>query len=100
MREIRDVYDKLAGMYLSRYIDDPVKMIEAMCNVDVPVQIILDVYKRFVEEGLFIPVENLTAPQKVVLFEKYQPYSAGHTKEKGANICKVIYTLEFLKENV
>ena len=90
----------LTSFYLERYMQDKEALIKIMCGVEVPVQIMMETYKRLVKEGSLVPIEKMNPDCKQLLFQQYKNANVTTDKDRAIDICKVIHTLQFLSENV
>jgi hypothetical protein len=100
IKESRVAYENLTGIYLERYRKNKREFIRAICNVDVPAQILLIVYGDFIDQGILSPMEELPKKEKEALFLEYKNADMVTSKEKAIEVCKIIYTLEFIKNNI
>lgn len=86
----------LSAFYISMYNNKSASLI-LLSETVVAKEVMVSTYKKFVNEKLITPIENLMIEEKIKLWEECK--SSGVDKSKIVDAAKILHTLKFINEN-
>lgn len=90
----------LAKIYIDKYMADRGNFIKVLCNVILPRKILINTYHKFVQQSVFCKLEELPVPEKQAYFDLYKAASVPLSKEEVTDVCRIIYTLDYIVKNI
>ena len=90
----------LAKIYIDKYMADNNGFIKVLCNVILPRKILINTYNKFLQENVFCKLEELPVSEKQAYFDLYKAASVPLSKEEVADVCRIIYTLDYIVKNI
>lgn len=93
-----NVIDNLAAFYISMFNGGRVSL-GFLFTIEVSKEVFLSTYKKFVNDKILIPIEELPEEKKKELIKECRSTGLKFSNQTLTNSARILHTLKFINEN-
>lgn len=88
----------IGRIYYTQFYDNPEQLLKMFLHTQVPLQVMVRVYKMLCKEKIVIPIEELDKPTREKLWQQAKATQVGISKEKAIQLSMAIWCLHSINE--